>query len=250
MRSRLPFTAIGFAALGLALGFVLGGVAPRLTVEERDEEIAALERQLESADTGGWRSPVPGLDRILRAPREEAGPERPLPIEAPPAEGERTSTDGGVLSDGGAAPRRWREAWRDRAEDVGPSERLSAFQRAASIQNVRRLQARAALRQQGDLSDEELTEVDRELEAMNAELQGHGEELITLAMGNEPPPARDLLGITHDVTGILHRTQLRLEGILGPDRAADVDPSALEIWNFVDLYRLEPAARAAIQRMP
>ena len=43
----------GLAALvsvGLVVGLVLGGVAPRLTVEERDEEIAALERQLESAD--------------------------------------------------------------------------------------------------------------------------------------------------------------------------------------------------------
>jgi hypothetical protein len=112
------------------------------------------------------------------------------------------------------------------------------------------MQSREALRQQGDLSDEEIDEVDAALQEMNEEIYGHGEELVVLAMGDEPPAARDLLGITHDVTGILHRAQLRLETILGPERAANVDPSALEIWNHVDLAQLEPAARSAIERSP
>ncbi|MEC7519167.1 MAG: hypothetical protein VYE22_04840 [Myxococcota bacterium] len=245
MRSRLPFTALGFSALGIVLGFVLGGIGPRLEADTQAEEIARLERQLAEVDTGGWRSPVPGLDRILRAPRDEAPAERPLPVAPPPEEGEAEV----YAPDGGAAPpRRWREQWRDRASETAPSERLAAFERAASLQNVRRLQSRAALAQQGDLDDGEIAAVDEALERMNADLQAHGEALITLAMSDEPPPARDLLGITHDVTGILHRTQVRLESILGPERAAEVDPSALEIWNFVDLYRLEPAARAAMQR--
>jgi hypothetical protein len=50
------------------------------------------------------------------------------------------------------------------------------------------------------------------------------------------------------VTGILHRAQLELEEVLGPERAAAVDPSALEVWNHVDLGQLEPAARAALER--
>jgi hypothetical protein len=240
--------AIVTLAVGIVLGFVLGGIGPRGSLEEREEEVARLERELEQADTGGWRSPVPGLDRILRAPRSEGAPlpaaaggdERAEPGAEASAEGPEVVTDGGV-----PAPR-WRERWRERAES-SPEDRMATFRRAVSIQRVRRMQSRAALRQQGDLSDEEIEEVDAAFAEMNEELYGHGEELLMLAMGGEPPPARDLLGITHDVTGILHRAQLRLEGVLGPERAAEVDPSALEIWNHVDLAQLEPAARSAIE---
>ena len=43
-----------------------------------------------------------------------------------------------------------------------------------------------------------------------------------------------------------HACLLRLEEIVGPERAASVDPSTLEIWNHVDLARLAPTARAAV----
>ncbi|MCA9607025.1 MAG: hypothetical protein KC619_15575, partial [Myxococcales bacterium] len=164
---RLPLIAIACVALGVVLGFVLGGVSPRLEVEERDARIADLEEQLAEADTGGWRSPVPGLDRILRAPAE---PERSLPPSArrdgepaPLPEDER-SFEGGeqaqVDADGGVPERRpWRDDWREET----PSDRLAAFRRAASIQRVRRLQSRAALAQQADLSPEEMVEVDAAL---------------------------------------------------------------------------------------
>lgn len=236
--------AVGGVAIGLVIGFVLGGVAPRVALEAREEEIAELREQLEDADSGGWRSPVPGFDRILRGP--EQGP-RPLPMgderersaEAMDRERELGVTDAGVAEEG---------RWRDRWEEDRPEDRLAAFQRAAAIQRVRRVQSRAALFEQADLSDDERAEVDTALAEMNDALVGHGEELLLLAMSDEAPPARDLLGITHDVTGILHRAQLRLEDVLGPDRAGAVEPSALEIWNHVDLAQLEPAARALAER--
>lgn len=249
MQTRSPLAAVAALALGIVLGFVLGQIGPRAELAEREEEVADLERRLERADTGGWRSPVPGFDRILRAPEDEseARVERPLGVDPagsdPAPTTEVASADG---PDGGVPRARWRERWRDDS----PDDRLEGFQRAASIQQVRRMQSRAAILQQADLADEEIVELDDALSEMNDALQGHGEELLILAMGDEPPPARDLLGITHDVTGILHRAQVRVERVLGPERAAQVDPSALEIWNHVDLSRLEPAARAAIERTP
>lgn len=242
--SRVPFVALACVAAGVVVGWLLGGIGPRVEVAERDEELADLERRLEEADTGGWRSPVPGLDRILRAPEDE----RELRV-LPPADDGAEEDDGRVgdpavaYGDGGVPRSQWRRRWQDR----DPDDRLAAFRRAASLQRVRRVQSRAALVQQADLSGEEAREVDAALTEMNDALDGYGEELILLAMSDEPPPARDLLGITHDITGILHRAQLRLEGVVGPDRMGDVDPSALEIWNHVDLARLEPAARAAMQ---
>lgn len=243
---RLPFIALACVAAGVVVGWMLGGVAPRAEVAERDEEIVDLERRLEEADTGGWRSPVPGLDRILRAPEDE----RTLRVLPPADDADETAGDEGgaadpavAYGDGGVPPSRWRERWEDR----DPEDRLAGFRRAASLQRVRRVQSRAALVQQAELSGEEAREVDAALGEMNEALSGYGEELILLAMSDEPPAARDLLGITHDITGILHRAQLRLEGVVGPDRMGDVDPSALEIWNHVDLARLEPAARAAMR---
>jgi hypothetical protein len=239
-------------AIGIVLGFFLGGLAPRREVAERDERIARLERDLdaEGQSGGGFRSSVPGFDRILRDP---APIDRGVPLPGP--EEEVTRADGTAESveldeggDGGVPPGGWRDRWADRASS--PSEQLAAFQRAASVQRVRRLQSRAALAEQAELDDAELAQVDTALADMNAELLGHGEELVILAMSEQPPTARELLGITHDVTGILHRAQLRLETIVGPERASAIDPSAIEIWNHVDLAQLEPAARAAVQRLP
>lgn len=233
--------------MGVVVGFLLGGIGPRTELSEREAEVASLTERLESTErSSGWRSPVPGFDRILQAPDDG----RPLPMaeDAPVVVVEEEGTpvsapmgDGGVPDAGGTG---WRSRWGERSGD----DRVDAFRRAASVQQVRRVQSRAALQQQADLSDEEMARVDDALDTMNAELLGYGEELLMLAMGDEPPAARDLLGITHDVTGILQRAQLDVETVLGPERAGAVDPSALEIWNHVDLGQLEPAARAALNR--
>lgn len=244
MRGRAPLGAAAALAVGIVIGFVLGGIAPRREVADREETIARLERELEGAQArggGGWRSPVPGLDRILREPRGRALPSAPVEADVEVAAEQVEPAD---LADAGVPRRAWRERWREGE----PDERLQAFQHAVSIQRVRRMQSRAALAQQAGLDEEELAQLDQALADMNGELRGHGEELLLLAMGDEPPAARDLLGITHDVTGILHRAQLRLESLVGPERMGDIDPSALEIWNFVDLAELEPAARAALEQ--
>ena len=49
------------------------------------------------------------------------------------------------------------------------------------------------------------------------------------------------------MTGVLHEAQLELQRVVG-ERATGIDSEALEIWNYIDLDQLEPAARAAIDR--
>ncbi len=244
VQRRLPLGGAALLAIGVVIGFLLGGIGPRRELAARDEAVARLERALEEAEQGGWRAPVPGLDRILRGAESdrvavrEDGPrarER-APISTPREHDGHETETAQVALDGGVAPLGVGRRWAERSSD----ERLEGFRRAVTVQRVRRVQTRAALAQQANLNDEELAEVDSALARMNDELAGYGEEVLLLALGEEPPAARDLLGITHDVTGILHRAQLRLEEIVGPERAATVDASALEIWNHVDLARLEP----------
>ena len=239
-------------AVGIVIGFLLGGIGPRRELAEREAEIERLAEELEAGAPGGQlRSPVPGLDRILRAPPEE-GDDTDEDIAEDTDEwrdDRREQADRERFGDAGVGERRgWllgrrRGRWREPEETP-----LEAFERAVSVQSVRNVQSRAALEQQAGLSEEEMAEVDAALEEMNAALHGYGEELLLMAMEGERPPARQLLGLTHDVTGILHRAQTRLEEIVGAERMGDVEESALEIWNHVDLERLEPAARAAMDR--
>ncbi|MCZ7680694.1 MAG: hypothetical protein M5U28_18760 [Sandaracinaceae bacterium] len=87
MRGRLPLGAAAMLAVGIVLGFFLGGLAPRRELAEREERIAQLTRELEEGGPrGGFRSPVPGLDRILRDPEPPPSP-RGVPL--PAAGGER-----------------------------------------------------------------------------------------------------------------------------------------------------------------
>ncbi len=248
MLSRFGLAALVGAAIGLVAGFVIGGVGPRRELADAQREIDRLEDELESGG-GRWRSPVPGLDRILRSPDGEGeapvGDDRePMPS-APEVEGQALQAVDGL--DGGVPRESWRDRWRSRARE-SREERYDAFTRAASVQRVRRIQSRAALLEQAELTDEEEAELDSVLGDLNDSLAGYGEEILLLAARDEPPPPRDLLGITHDVTGILSTAQQRLEALLGPERMGQTDPSAVEIWNHVDLDRLEPAARAALER--
>lgn len=246
----MPLAIAAALAAGIVVGFLLGGIGPRRELAEREADIERLAEELEAASGGGQlMSPVPGLDRILRAP-PEVGDDTDEDIAEDTDEWRDTRRDRAErerFGDGGVESRSWllrrRGRWRDPEETP-----LEAFERAASVQRVRNVQSRAALEQQADLSEEEMAEVDAAIEELNAALLGYGEEMIMMAVEGERPPARDLLGLTHDVTGILHRGQLRLEEIVGPERMQDVEESALEVWNHVDLGRLEPAARAATER--
>ena len=213
-------------AVGVVLGFLLGGFGPRRQLAAAEDDIVALEEQLANTHAPSrLRSPVPGLNEILRERRDERREEEH-------SEGD----DAGVAMDGGTTD-----------EDAWDDDPLEAYHHAASLQRVRTVQSRAALQEQGELSDADLVEIDDAIMVMNNQLVGYGEELMFLALqGTEPEPG-DLLGITHDVTGVLHEAQLELQRVVG-ERANSIDPEALQIWNYIDLDQLEPAARAAIDR--
>ncbi len=215
--------ALAGLGIGVVIGFLLGGLGPRRELAAAELEVVTLEEELANSDAPSrLRSPVPGLNEILRERRRE----------------EPRHHDAGIPIDG-ALPTTDDAEWDD--------DPLEAYRHAASLQRVRTVQSRAALQEQGELSDTEMNEIDATIETMNDQLLGYGEELMFLALqGTEPEPG-DLLGITHDVTGVLHEAQLQLQAVLG-DRSSDVDAEALEIWNYIDLDRLEPAARAAIDR--
>ena len=137
VRSRFGLAALVGAAIGLVGGFVIGGIGPRRELADAQREIDRLEDELESGG-GRWRSPVPGLDRILRSPDDEES----APTGEPRARAETDERVAEVVPvdglDGGVPRESWRDRWRSRARE-SREERYDAFTRAASVQRVRRM---------------------------------------------------------------------------------------------------------------
>lgn len=225
----------------------MGGISPRRELETSKKEIARLNTVLENRPAGGgWRSPVPGLDRVFR--QQPSDIEEEEEEEAARVAREAANADAGVEVAREERRRAWRKRWSETPREERASKFLSTFDRMAAVQDVRRVQSRAALIEQAELSEEEVQALDEVFASLNQELLGHGEELIVLAMENDAPAPRDLLGITHDVTGIMHKAQLALEKTVGTERMQNVEASGLEIWNFVNVGALRESAEAAAKR--
>jgi hypothetical protein len=112
---------------------------------------------------------------------------------------------------------------------------------------LRAAQTRAALADQADLDDAALQEVDAIAARTSAALAAHAEELLALGVldGEEPEPA-DLLGLTHDVTGVLVEGQEALDAVLG-DARGGVDRESRTVFNLLDLGPLRDAMLAGAE---
>lgn len=239
--------AIAWVCAGIVLGFALGTVPGRREAAGEKRRATRLERELARRRHGlpGLASPLPGFDRMLTP---EGGPPPPRPRDlARSARAARAArADGGVEGPAAAAPGAPPPA--PPAEGAGPEERFGEFDTLVEAQRARAAQSRAALAEQAGLDEDDLRAVDRILTRMNDELLPYGDELIAMASGEAPPRPRDMLTLTHDVTGILAEAQLAFEQSVGDGAEQIEDESVLEVWNYVDLERFRPfveQARAA-----
>jgi hypothetical protein len=214
-----------FAAVGIVLGFVLGGISPRMDLAVLQDRLTAVEAELALAQqqrpTGRRPSlPVPGMSEMLSPPPEATrSREEPEDFEEP------EPPDAVVVEDTGTR------------EDLAPTPRDIAeeFDLAVDAQRMRAAQSRAALQEQADLSDEEMVEFDNIIHDMNAALAEYGDALMDIALSGEEPEAEEMLGLTHEVTGILYDTQTAVNDLVGGEGMASADPAARQVWNHVDL---------------
>ncbi len=273
------FRVIAFVSVGLVLGFLLGGIGPQRELSKVSLELKQLKRQVDRLDRPNpLRELLPALAnaRSTRvSARSTALPARAASGQPTPADDERapTQADPGSRPSGalilrgsdddvsaGSAASRTRanadngeptptDGEEGAANDDDRTDRprgfrslnLSRFDELSAAQAMRFAASRAALIEQADLSDEETVAVDQTVKKMNDDLSGYGEEILSQASSEEPPSPSQALGLGHDVSGIMYEGQKQLEGIVGK-RANGVEPEALEIWNYVDMQRLRPAA--------
>ncbi len=213
-----------FAAIGVVLGFVLGGIGPRVDLTVLQDKLTATEAELALAQQNGRSGrrpslPVPGMSEMFSPPDDDF--EEPEDVEASTEEGEAE-----VLVVDTGMPE---------AFAAGPEELAEEFDLAVDAQRLRAAQSRAALAEQADLSDADLDEFDNIVSDMNAELAEYGDVLMDIALSGEEPEAEEMLGLTHEVTGILYDTQTAVNDLVGTDGMEAADPSARQVWNHVDL---------------
>lgn len=216
-----------FVLPGLVLGFLLGRVGPSLENQDLEDQLKEAEARAEKAERK--QSPrsliLPGMGEVL------PGPAAPAPASGPP---DRASEQAeGVQDTGGVA------------EFEGPPPDMAEqFELAVEAQALRTAQSRAALIEQADLDDAQVAEIDQAMDRMNEELALLGEDLMAVAMSGEEPDPTEMLGLSHDVTGILYEAQLSMEDAVGMDALQDVDPQASQVWNYIELEGF----RGAVER--
>ena len=121
----------------------------------------------------------------------------------------------------------------------------ASFNAAVEAQQLRAEQSRAALAEQAGLDDGDLEEVDAIVREMNERLAVYADELVAIAEIGDDPRPRTVLGLTHEVSGILLDSQEALEETVGAERMQDVDPSTAAVWNLLDLRVMRDAVQRA-----
>lgn len=229
--------------IGLIVGFMLGGVQPRRDLAERDDTIRSIQKKLVEAEKkagrgrGGFPMAIPGMDEVMAsAPGkgEEGGDE-----------GAPNQGDGAVVVEVNGQPQG--EGGGEGPRMDTPEDARRAFNAAVDAQRVRAQQSREALREQAELTDEDLAEFDGIVSEMNASLADYGDEVM--AWAEEEPETRDALGVAHEVTGILYEAQSAMEELVGKDGMEGVDETSGQIWNYIDLETFRPAVESQIDAM-
>ncbi len=219
---------IGFAALGLVGGFLLGGLGPRSDLADLKAQLSDAEQRAEDAESKAGRrsmgsSLMPGFGEAFGRPKTSQGSGEQLD----PGEQRMHRKQDGEAELSVVEGDQSQEDW----DQMPPMER---FDLAVDAQRMRARQSRAALIEQADLNDEQVARADAVISRMNDELAYLGEDVVDLMLSDEEPEAQDVLGVSHDVTGVLYEAQVELDAIVA-ENGGGADPDAQTIWNHLDL---------------
>lgn len=281
--AAMMFKAVVLIAIGVVVGYVLGGVAPRRELQAVRSDRDALRMEVAHASRPNLlQALLPRIGSIAPDARREVAASSAREVGAHalrPDAGEneaRPAATGDVVVIGGEPVRdpiavptplevdgrpsaqapaqavaASQENDRDDATDEDPRGRglLGRFGQLVTVQRARTAAARSALIAQAGLDDAQIARVDTSVQKMNAKLAGYGEEVIAQAASEEPPSPAQALGLGHDVSGILYEGQKELDSVVGAKNDA-IDPSALEIWSYVDLEQWKPYVEEQLAKKP
>ena len=194
---------------GVVLGFVLGGTGPRRELAKLRGENETLGDQLIEARKKAGRQSV----QFIPLPSSDATP-RPAASATP---------EGAADPDASPTPA---------PEDFKPD--IESFRLAVDAQKLRIRQGRQVLKEKTEINAEDEAKLDDIFKKMNEDLAKHAEAFADAVFSGEEQPPMEMLGMSHDVTGILLEAQKAYEEVIGPG-AQNLDENTGAVWNFVDL---------------
>lgn len=230
---RMRASAVLALVVGVVLGFMAGGFAPRRELSALRKEHAELKDQLaalEQPDLLGGLLPRLAAGAMSRP----AGPGAPSQVASSSAAQTSPEPAG-------------RKAIEPSQIEGGLSE-LEAFE---SVQTARAAASRQSLLERADLSDAQQERLDTALADVQQQLLDmSGRAALQLIQLPEPDP-KDMLALAHDVSGVLLTGQEALDGVIADSgtRPGALDEKTRQVWNHLNLEGVSDRMRAALQQL-
>lgn len=211
------------AAIALVVGLVLGGLLPRAEVRALEQEVASLEDR--PCTSPGVGRDLAGLFRGQPPLVEELPPR-------PEAEPSKEAQGGFHVEVGGSGE----PADPGLGGDVpmSPEDREEALAAVQEAMELRRVQARAALIEDADPSDEQLASFDAAMATMNEELTGLAEGFVAQYQDGREPTRRDMMAFAADTLDVMITAEDQITSVLDADQLAAADPEAYDPFSHVD----------------
>jgi hypothetical protein len=201
---RIGAGHLAFAGAGLALGLVLGGLGPREELREARSEAREARRSPGGAGTE--------IAKIFQG-KPVATPE------AEPAAAPDAATPPAPVDDP------------DEEREGKPSPARLDEMREAMV--IRQKQARAALIEDAEPSDEQLADIDAVFADMNADLRALATDFVGRFEEGEPS-RRDMMAFAADSLDVLIDTEDRLGESLTPEQRESLSDESLDPLSYVD----------------
>lgn len=212
------------AAIGIVVGVIIGGFPSAMRLSNSEAKVA----ELQDRDCAG--SPFAGAVAGLL----ERGADRPTA----PVDDIDTDLNGDLPADP-AAPADGNGV-HVQFGDAPPNGEKSALEGLDSVDavrtalDVRRTQARAALIEDADPSEEQLAAIDEAMSTMSGELGALTEELTAQLNEGGEPSRRDSMVFAAEALDVLINAEDRMAGILTEEQRAAADPESLDPLSWLD----------------
>ena len=214
-------------ALALMAGVLIGVLSQQPEIHDARQTIAELEeRDCKSRGVGrGLAAAMHGRPRAMIEPDEPDAPADADVEEEPEEPQEQDEGESGFEFEIDLGDEKPVEEWDD--EDV--RRELDAL---VTAQDLRRTQARAALIEQADPSDEELETFDQTIDAMNGELLELTHELVEQIDNDEEVTRHDMMTYAADLLDVMIVADENVANVVGGQ--TDIDDEAYDPFSYVD----------------
>jgi len=220
--------------VGILIGYILGGILPKLEFEQRKSELQEIIDSLESSNhyKGATGSYIPLVSEAINEQNEANVRKDTL---------DKKNTDKVVASKKIEQYEVVEEEIVYSEDEIVPYGEAEEFDEEESfrdfveLQQMRAEQSRMALIEQANFSEEQIEKLDDIFDDLNGNLAEHSDqiwELMENSRNGIEPEEIEIYDFTHKMSGILYESQSELENLIGDQ---NVDKEAKRIYNHIDM---------------